>query len=218
MVGDSGIRECLWGRNMDDRRPPPAPWGPLTGGLAGGTPKGVGGSREGGSWRGETGLQCYQTAPAGETRGLSYGRTWNARLKPSPKISLGGSKSTAQLGALSPPCDSLQDLLLRQSPLLLAKINGELQRIPSLAFPHVGPYGAPSQLFRRCNAVMTVREEQDAINVEHNDGTGIIQVLEVIQHPVGVQMWAAEFNRILRKIRNSKVFYRHETSLANGLT
>ena len=103
-----------------------------------------------------------------------------------PKILLWDSKSPGLLGALSPPCDGLEDLLLRQAPLLLAKINGELQGIPSLAFPHVGPHGAPSQLFRRSNAVMTVREEQDAVNVEHHDRTGIIQVLEVVRHPAGV--------------------------------
>lgn len=61
-----------------------------------------------------------------------------------------------------------------------------LQGIPPLAFPDVGPHGWPSQLFRRSNAVMTVREKQDAVNIEYHDGSGIIQVLEVIRHSVGV--------------------------------
>jgi hypothetical protein len=56
-----------------------------------------------------------------------------------------------------------------------------------LAFPDVGPHGGPSQLFRRRNAVMTVREKQDAVNIEYHDGSGIIQVLEVTRHSVGAR-------------------------------
>src|SRR5690242_11051715 len=62
---------------------------------------------------------------------------------------------------------------------------------------------------------MSVREQQDSVDVEHYNRGGFVQMLAVVPHPVRIQMWTTAFNRILRQIRNPKIHSGHEVSLSD---
>jgi hypothetical protein len=87
--------------------------------------------------------------------------------------------------------------------------NGELQGIAPLAFPHVGLHRRPSKLHGSGDTVMTIGQQQKAVDVEHDHGRRFIKMRHVIRNLVRVQMLTTPLKRVLNQVNNWKVNNRH---------
>lgn len=107
----------------------------------------------------------------------------------------------------------LKHRLLGQAPLLAGEADRELKGVSPLPLPHVGLHGRPSQRLGRGYAMVAVCEKQFSVDVEDHDGGGFVEVLDVVRHPVRVQMWAAPLDRVAREPGDGQLHNRHAPSL-----
>jgi len=110
-----------------------------------------------------------------------------------PSFSFSGTFASAGNG--------VDDFLPGEATLPLCKVYRELQGILTPAFPYLCSHSRSAKPFGRSNAMVTVGQKHVAVDVEHHHGSRFIQVFQVIRHPFGVQMGAAQFDGVVHKFR-----------------